>query len=66
MNLWGEARTGWKIFTRRRIAVRKIDTLDTVDPAAPLDDICAICFHDLSLSGRNNVSKYVLSFKFAF
>ncbi len=60
MILWGEAWTGWKIFTRRRIAVRKIDTLDTVDPSLDsLDDVCAICFHNLTLSGRNNVSKKV-------
>ena len=58
-NLWCEARVGWKIFTRRRTAVAKIATLETVIELNELDDVCAICFHELkpSTSGSNpNVS----------
>lgn len=56
-NLWCEARVGWKIFTRRRTAVHKIATLETVNELDKLDDVCAICFHDLKPSGPNNVSQ---------
>lgn len=54
-NLWCEARVGWKIFTRRRTAVHKIATLETVDQPELLDDVCAICFHDLKPTAPNNV-----------
>ncbi len=59
-NLWCEARVGWKIFTRRRTAVHKIATLETVDQPDTLDDVCAICFHDLKPSGQNNASRIFL------
>ena len=55
-NLWCEARVGWKIFNRRRTAVHKIATLETVSQFDKLDDVCAICFHDLKPNGSNNVS----------
>ena len=54
-NLWCEARAGWKIFTRRRTAVHKIATLETVENLDQLDDVCAICFHDLKSNGSVNV-----------
>ncbi|XP_046643496.1 protein TRC8 homolog [Daphnia pulicaria] len=59
-NLWCEARVGWKIFTRRRTAVHKISTLETVNELDKLDDVCAICFHDLKPSGPNNVTVKVV------
>lgn len=55
-NLWGEARVGWKIFTCRRTAVRKIATLETVDKLDKLDDVCAICYHNLKPSTTNQVT----------
>ena len=56
-NLWCEARVGWKIFTRRRTAVAKIATLETVVKLEELDDVCAICFHDLKpATGNSNVN----------
>ncbi len=64
-NLWCEARVGWKIFTRRRTAVAKIATLETVTELSELDDVCAICFHELkpSTSGSNpNVSAILFCF----
>lgn len=54
-NLWGEARVGWEVFNCRRTAVRKIATLKTVDRLDNLDDVCAICYHDLKPSSKNKV-----------
>lgn len=56
-NLWCEARVGWNTFTRRRTAVHKIATLDTVTSSTQIDDVCAICFNDLR-SASPNVSSH--------
>lgn len=61
-NLWCEARVGWKIFTRRRTAVHKIATLQTVVRLEELEDVCAICFHELKpVSVDNNVCSTLFS-----
>lgn len=52
-NLWCEARVGWNTFTRRRTAVHKIATLDTVSNSVQIDDVCAICFNDLRTTSPN-------------
>jgi len=52
-NLWCEARVGWNTFTRRRTAVHKIATLDTVSSSVQIDDVCAICFNDLRSASPN-------------
>ena len=59
-NLWCEARAGWRTFSRRRTAVHKISTLETVTEANSLDDVCAICFHELSSSGTNQVLHFII------
>lgn len=56
-NLWCEARAGWKTFSRRRTAVHKISSLQTVTSLEQLDDVCAICFHELRPSGSNQVHR---------
>lgn len=56
LNLWGEARVGWEVFNCRRIAVRKISTLKTVHQFDNLDDLCAICYHDLKPNSENVIN----------
>lgn len=45
-NIWCEARSGWSVFMKRRIAVHKIATLPEATPAQlqAFDDVCAICY----------------------
>lgn len=49
-NIWCEAKSGWKIFMKRRTAVAKINSLPdaTQDELRTKDDVCAICYMDMS------------------
>ncbi|XP_019747517.1 RING finger protein 145-like isoform X2 [Hippocampus comes] len=49
-NVWLRAQLGWQSFLLRRDAVNKIKSLPTASPAQlrRYNDICAICYQDLS------------------
>ena len=49
-NIWCEAKSGWKTFMKRRTAVAKINSLPfaTSDELLKHDDVCAICYMDMS------------------
>ena len=52
-NIWCQAKDGWKIFIKRRTAVKKISLLPVATPEqiAQHADVCAICYQEL-LSAR--------------
>lgn len=49
-NIWLQAKTGWKVFIKRRSAVNKINLLPeaTEEQLRNFDDVCAICYQDLN------------------
>lgn len=49
-NIWCEAKAGWQTFIKRRTAVAKINSLPfaTEEELANLDDVCAICYMDMT------------------
>ncbi|KAI1305785.1 Protein TRC8 -like protein [Halotydeus destructor] len=49
-NIFLQAKQGWKTFMKRRQAVHKINSLPeaSVEQLANFDDVCAICYQDLS------------------
>ncbi|XP_046438507.1 protein TRC8 homolog [Daphnia pulex] len=52
---WDEALRGWEIYQKRRIAVCKIATLQSVEEHMEIDDVCAICFNHLKNNRGNKV-----------
>ncbi|EFX85122.1 hypothetical protein DAPPUDRAFT_314345 [Daphnia pulex] len=52
---WDEALRGWEIYQKRRIAVCKIATLQSVEEHMEIDDVCAICFNHLKTNRENKV-----------
>lgn len=54
---WDEALRGWEIYQKRRIAVYKIATLQSVEEHMEIDDVCAICFNHLKTNRGNKVSR---------
>ena len=53
---WDEALRGWEIYQKRRIAVCKIATLETVEAHMEIDDVCAICFNNLKTNHGDKVN----------
>ena len=49
-NIWVQAKNGWQVFTKRRTAVNKINSLPlaTKSELESLNDVCAICYHELN------------------
>ncbi|XP_076317576.1 protein TRC8 homolog isoform X2 [Tachypleus tridentatus] len=49
-NIWLQAKAGWKVFMKRRSAVKKINSLleATEDQLRNFDDVCAICYQELN------------------
>lgn len=49
-NIWTQAKEGWKIFSKRRKAVSKLDMLRDATPEqlSQLNDVCAICYQELT------------------
>lgn len=49
-NIWVQAKNGWQVFTKRRTAVNKINSLPQASKAEleSLNDVCAICYHELN------------------
>ncbi|XP_050533688.1 protein TRC8 homolog isoform X2 [Daktulosphaira vitifoliae] len=48
-NIWCDARDGWRVFIKRRTAVKKIESLPeaTSEQLAEHDDVCAICYQNM-------------------
>jgi E3 ubiquitin-protein ligase RNF139 len=59
-NIWLQARTGWKTFMKRRLAVHKINSLPeaTSEQLANFDDVCAICYQELSAARITRCNHY--------
>ncbi|XP_028919030.1 E3 ubiquitin-protein ligase RNF139 isoform X2 [Ornithorhynchus anatinus] len=53
-NIYLQARNGWKTFINRRTAVKKINSLPEItgDRLDDIDDVCAICYHEFTVSAR--------------
>lgn len=49
-NIWTQAKEGWKVFSKRRKAVSKLDLLKDATPKqlSELNDVCAICYQELT------------------
>lgn len=49
-NLWCEAKAGWSVFMKRRLAVNKINSLPEASPKqlSELQDVCAICYQEMN------------------
>lgn len=49
-NIWVQAKNGWQVFTKRRTAVNKINSLPQASKSEleSLNDVCAICYHELN------------------
>ncbi|XP_050435760.1 protein TRC8 homolog [Adelges cooleyi] len=48
-NIWCDARDGWRVFIKRRTAVKKIESLPeaTSKQLTEHDDVCAICYQNM-------------------
>ncbi|CAL4147946.1 unnamed protein product, partial [Meganyctiphanes norvegica] len=59
-NIWCEARNGWIVFMKRRTAVNKINSLPEAsqEQLQNHDDVCAICFQDLSSAKITKCNHY--------
>lgn len=59
-NIWCEARNGWIVFMKRRTAVNKINSLPEAsqEQLENHDDVCAICFQDLSSAKITKCNHY--------
>ncbi|XP_061676132.1 E3 ubiquitin-protein ligase RNF139 [Syngnathoides biaculeatus] len=53
-NIYLQARNGWKTFTNRRTAVKKINSLPELrgEQLRRIEDVCAICYQDFAASAR--------------
>lgn len=49
LNIFVQAKEGWKVFIKRRTAVKKINSLReaTAEELEHLNDVCAICYQEL-------------------
>nr|CAH7746034.1 unnamed protein product [Callosobruchus chinensis] len=48
-NIWCDAKAGWSVFMKRRLAVNKIESLPEAEKEQLrlLDDVCAICYQEM-------------------
>uniref|UniRef100_A0A8C2WPJ8 E3 ubiquitin-protein ligase RNF139 n=1 Tax=Cyclopterus lumpus TaxID=8103 RepID=A0A8C2WPJ8_CYCLU len=53
-NIYLQAKNGWKTFTNRRTAVKKINSLPEMrgDQLTDIEDVCAICYQEFAVSAR--------------
>ncbi|XP_068432432.1 E3 ubiquitin-protein ligase RNF139 [Clinocottus analis] len=53
-NIYLQARNGWRTFTNRRTAVKKINSLPEMrgDQLTDIEDVCAICYQEFAVSAR--------------
>ncbi|CAH1715155.1 unnamed protein product [Aphis gossypii] len=59
-NIWCDARDGWRVFIKRRTAVKKIESLPeaTSRQLAELDDVCAICYQNMGSAKITKCNHY--------
>lgn len=59
-NIWCDARDGWRVFIKRRTAVKKIESLPeaTSTQLAELDDVCAICYQNMGSAKITKCNHY--------
>ncbi|VVC36295.1 Zinc finger, RING-type,Zinc finger, RING/FYVE/PHD-type,TRC8 N-terminal domain [Cinara cedri] len=59
-NIWCDARDGWRVFIKRRTAVKKIESLPeaTSIQLAKLDDVCAICYQNMNSAKITKCNHY--------
>jgi E3 ubiquitin-protein ligase RNF139 len=59
-NIWCDARDGWRVFIKRRTAVKKIESLPeaTSDQLEELDDVCAICYQNMGSAKITKCNHY--------
>jgi len=57
-NIWSEAKSGWKIFWKRRTAALKVSSLQdaTSDQIFKNSDVCPICYMNMSSAKRTRCS----------
>lgn len=60
VNLWCEAKAGWHTFSKRRTALRKINSLPEAseDQLKELADVCAICYQEMENAKITNCKHY--------
>ncbi|RWS26255.1 protein TRC8-like protein [Leptotrombidium deliense] len=59
-NIWLQAKSGWKVFMKRRMAVHKINSLAeaTEEQLRNFDDVCAICYQELNTARITRCNHY--------
>ncbi|XP_060879841.1 protein TRC8 homolog [Metopolophium dirhodum] len=59
-NIWCDARDGWRVFIKRRTAVKKIESLPeaTSVQLSELDDVCAICYQNMGSAKITKCNHY--------
>ncbi|XP_022173901.1 protein TRC8 homolog [Myzus persicae] len=59
-NIWCDARDGWRVFIKRRTAVKKIESLPEATSAqlSELDDVCAICYQNMGSAKITKCNHY--------
>ena len=59
-NIWCDARNAWKVYIRRRTAVKKIESLPeaTSVQLSELDDVCAICSRNIESAKITKCNHY--------
>ncbi|KAL4231351.1 hypothetical protein ACF0H5_008930 [Mactra antiquata] len=60
LNIFVQAKEGWKVFIKRRTAVNKINSLReaTVEEIEQLNDVCAICYQELKTARVTRCNHY--------
>uniref|UniRef100_T1IZP5 RING-type domain-containing protein n=1 Tax=Strigamia maritima TaxID=126957 RepID=T1IZP5_STRMM len=60
VNIWLQAKAGWVTFIKRRTAVNKINLLPeaTEEQLQKFDDVCAICYQDLTTARITKCNHY--------
>ncbi|CAI6368547.1 unnamed protein product [Macrosiphum euphorbiae] len=58
--IWCAARNGWRVFIKRRTAVKKIESLPaaTSFQLSNLDDVCAICYQNMGSAKITKCNHY--------
>ncbi|XP_003704738.1 TRC8 ring finger protein [Megachile rotundata] len=59
-NIWCEAKAGWSVFMKRRMAVNKINSLSEAktEELQKLDDVCAICYQEMESAKITHCNHY--------
>lgn len=59
-SIWRSIRDGWRVFIKRRLAVRRVESLAdaTSVQLSEFDDVCSICQHNMDSAKITNCNHY--------